>query len=216
MLTLGEGDTDHMTDGEGLSRREALRRGALVAGATVWTTPVIQAMARPAFANGSPAGGGNCTGCLTGGGQVIENVSYQGTSAEVSFGLSPICCGEEPKPGTELEVNIHKVGDPASQDLSYHFNLALTLVCSIDHGCVADQPQYCANRFTGQIFDAEGNRLEFDFIDCGEPGHDVDKVSLKIYSPTNSLVVSALGLLSRGNLQAHEALGPLERVCDCA
>ena len=28
-------------------------------------------------------------------------------------------------------------------------------------------------------------------------------------------VVSAVGLASRGNLQAHEALGPIERVCDC-
>lgn len=205
-----------MTDGSGLTRRDTLRRGALVAGATLWTAPVLQAIPTPAFANGSPVGEGNCTGCLTGGGQVIENVSYQGGLAEVSFGLSPICCGEEPKPGTELEVNLHKLGDQAKDDLSYHFNLALTVTCSIDKNCLGDQPQYCANRFTGQIFDAEGNRLEFEFVDCGEPGHDVDRVSLKIFSPTNTLIVSALGLLSRGNLQAHESLGPLERVCDCA
>ena len=204
-----------MTDGAGISRRETLRRGALVAGATLWTTPVIQSIAHPAFAAGSPAQGGECTGCLTGGGQVIENVTFNGSLAEVSFGLSPICCGEEPKPGTELEVNIHKVGDQPKNDLSYHFDVGLTLTCTLDSSCSAEQPAFCANRFTGFIFDADGNRLDFDLVDCGEPGQNVDKVSLKITSALNVIIVTAVGLLSRGNLQAHEALGPIERVCDC-
>jgi hypothetical protein len=35
----------------GITRREALRRGALLGGALVWTTPIVQAIGiRPAFA----------------------------------------------------------------------------------------------------------------------------------------------------------------------
>jgi hypothetical protein len=42
----------------GLSRRDMLRRSALVGGALVWTVPAVQTLASPAFAAGSPTGGG--------------------------------------------------------------------------------------------------------------------------------------------------------------
>lgn len=39
----------------GISRRDVMKRGALVGGAMVWATPVVQTMARPAFAaEGTP------------------------------------------------------------------------------------------------------------------------------------------------------------------
>lgn len=38
----------------GLSRRDMLRRSALVGGTIVWVTPAVQSIASPAFANGSP------------------------------------------------------------------------------------------------------------------------------------------------------------------
>lgn len=41
---------------EGLGRRDVLKRGALLGGAVIWTTPVVQSLASPAFANGSPPG----------------------------------------------------------------------------------------------------------------------------------------------------------------
>jgi hypothetical protein len=37
-------------------RRRFLKRAGVVAGATVWATPVIQSVASPAFATGSPSG----------------------------------------------------------------------------------------------------------------------------------------------------------------
>lgn len=39
-----------------VSRREVLRRSALVGGALAWTMPAVQTLASPAFASGSPAG----------------------------------------------------------------------------------------------------------------------------------------------------------------
>lgn len=42
-------------DQRGISRRDVMRRGALVGGAMVWATPMVQTMARPAFAvEGTP------------------------------------------------------------------------------------------------------------------------------------------------------------------
>lgn len=41
-------------DDQNFSRRDMLRRSALLGGAVVWTTPLIQTLSSPAFANGSP------------------------------------------------------------------------------------------------------------------------------------------------------------------
>jgi len=41
---------------EHLGRRDVLKRGAILGGAVVWTTPVVQSLAGPAFAASSPAG----------------------------------------------------------------------------------------------------------------------------------------------------------------
>jgi hypothetical protein len=206
-----------MTDDQGLTRRETLRRGALVAGATVWAVPAVQTLAQPAFAAGSVAEDNpNCTGCLTGGGELIEGVTFQGAPAEVSFGLSPICCGEEFQPGTQLEVNVHKVGDDKKDDLSFHFDSNLVVRCVRDNSCSAGQPAYCANRFIGTIADAEGNVLTFDLTDCGEPGQEVDRVSLTIVDDEAATVLQAVGSLDKGNLQAHIDLGgPIVRTCEC-
>lgn len=38
----------------GISRRTLLRRGAVVGGALLWTTPIVQSIPHPAFAAGSP------------------------------------------------------------------------------------------------------------------------------------------------------------------
>jgi hypothetical protein len=43
----------------GPSRRDMLRRSALVGGAVLWTTPVVQSLASPAFAGSSPVPGDN-------------------------------------------------------------------------------------------------------------------------------------------------------------
>jgi hypothetical protein len=58
---------------EGLGRRDLLKRGAMVGGAVLWTTPIVQSLASPAFAVATEAGGG-CryvfTGPTAGGGTV--------------------------------------------------------------------------------------------------------------------------------------------------
>jgi hypothetical protein len=41
---------------EGLGRRDLLKRGAVLGGAVIWTTPVVQSLATPAFAQATVAG----------------------------------------------------------------------------------------------------------------------------------------------------------------
>ena len=48
--------TENTTSPRELSRRAMLRRGAVVGGALVWATPVVQSIASPAFAAGTPQG----------------------------------------------------------------------------------------------------------------------------------------------------------------
>lgn len=50
-------DSDESTQVSGLDRRTLLKRSVAVGGALVWTTPVVQSFAGPAFAagEGSPA-----------------------------------------------------------------------------------------------------------------------------------------------------------------
>lgn len=49
-----------ITEGQGPGRRTVLKRTALIGGAMVWTTPIVQSIAAPALAlGGSPGGGGN-------------------------------------------------------------------------------------------------------------------------------------------------------------
>ena len=46
---------EQSTDGaSGFDRRTLLKRGAVVGGTAIWATPVVQSLARPAFAAGSP------------------------------------------------------------------------------------------------------------------------------------------------------------------
>jgi hypothetical protein len=77
-----------MTDtenGGGFSRRDMLKRSAVVGGAVLWTTPVVQSLASPAFAAG--------TGC-----KLVLLLDPDGNSAtDPCFILaegeaSPTCC----------------------------------------------------------------------------------------------------------------------------
>lgn len=52
---VDEGTIDLTTgEPEGLSRRSLMKRGAIVGGALVWAAPMVQTIARPAFAATSP------------------------------------------------------------------------------------------------------------------------------------------------------------------
>ncbi len=71
-------DQEHV-DGpleSGLDRRTLLRRSAVVGGALVWATPVVQSIASPAFAAGSPGGSEVC----------VDNYQFKADVSGTVFG----------------------------------------------------------------------------------------------------------------------------------
>jgi hypothetical protein len=167
----------------GLDRRTLIRRSA-VAGTVAWAVPTIQSFT-PAF-----GATGTCGVCMTGGGR-IEGGTFNGQPLDyLTFGLGKICCGQS---GGHIEVNPHGQG-------SFHF-----MINSVDctfNGSPAPPPNTanCPNTFTGLASDGNGNMLNFQFQDNGEPGPALDLASITISGNSS---VKATGTLAAGNLQVH-------------
>jgi hypothetical protein len=192
-------DTDRRLD-----RRDLLKRSALLGGAVVWTTPVIQSIGGAAWA----AQGSGC-GCLTGGGGQLS-ATYEGVPGTVTFGVGKICCGSDK---TTLQVNFHpttpvvevkkngKIKAAADGDTPFHFTTILTLECT-NTGDPAPPPSSTdgANHFEGTATNDDGDHISFTFEDNGEPGTS-DQASLTITDASGG-VLTASGF-SGGNLQAH-------------
>lgn len=75
----------------GVDRRTLLKRSAVVGGALVWATPVVQSIASPAFASGSPGGQEVCVN--------VYQFKIDGTFTSFSTGETPGCTptGYNPK-----------------------------------------------------------------------------------------------------------------------
>jgi hypothetical protein len=56
---------------------------------------------------------------------------------------------------------------------------------------------------TGKLNGAEGARIEFVFVDAGEPGRN-DTAEIRIFDQANDEVLFVSGNLDRGNMQAHK------------
>jgi hypothetical protein len=55
----------------------------------------------------------------------------------------------------------------------------------------------------GRLNNDEGARIEFVFVDAGEPGRE-DTALIRVYDPSDNLVLEVSGFLNRGNMQAHK------------
>ena len=55
----------------------------------------------------------------------------------------------------------------------------------------------------GKLNGEEGARIEFVFVDAGEPGRD-DTASIRIYDQLDNLVLEVSGFIDKGNIQAHK------------
>jgi hypothetical protein len=55
----------------------------------------------------------------------------------------------------------------------------------------------------GRLNNDEGARIEFVFVDAGEPGRE-DTALIRVYDPSDNLVLEVSGFLNRGNIQAHK------------
>ena len=126
---------------EGLDRRTMLKRGAIVGGALVWTTPIVQSIAAPAFAATSPV----VQGCV---GQKKVAVKFDGGADGLNvnqclptgasektpegFLFSPAIRNNDPVTGLDTLTFTLGVGDTFLSICAIGGNgiLALTLVSS--------------------------------------------------------------------------------------
>jgi hypothetical protein len=83
---------DAVRRGLGISRRELLRRGAIVGGTLAWATPLIQSLTPPAYAQMGPSPG-TCAACYCYSGPKDNPTKDFGTDdGTVSFQLNRDTC----------------------------------------------------------------------------------------------------------------------------
>lgn len=200
---------------DGVSRRSALKRGAIVGGALVWTTPVVQSLARPAFAQdaGSPLPG-ETSDCrkFTGGGSVGIR------SDRVNYGFKLLCASSDTTPldGT-LTVNYN---DTAGRPVVFKLD-NYTSTCDGDS---TGSPDADFNTITingtGTVRRG-GTRvaasIDATFVDNreGNQAASADRVAIKITTSSNvelNLTVNETAV-SGGNLQAHKHKATGNRNC---
>jgi hypothetical protein len=92
---------------------------------------------------------------------------------------------------------------------AWHLDKPITSADCIDDPAISPEPPPAPfDTFIGvaigRLNGEDGSRLEFTFVDAGEPGGKNDKSQLKIFSPGGAVVLDVpLSFLDHGNLQAH-------------
>ena len=92
----------------------------------------------------------------------------------------------------------------------WHLDKPLTEAACIDDPNISPEPPPAPfdtflGRGVGRLNGVDGSRIEFTFIDAGEPGGQNDKAGIRIYDPNGVLVLAVpLSFLTNGNIQAHE------------
>jgi len=130
-------------------------------------------------------------GRMTGGGSV-----FRIDGARVTRGFEIHCDLREPN---NLEVNW-----PGHR---FHTTELTAAICTEDPAI--DQLPRSAPFDTfngtgiGRLNGVDGARIEFVFVDAGEPGRD-DTASISIFDADNNLVLEVSGFMDRGNIQAHK------------
>ena len=188
-----------------ISRRQLIKRGAIVGGAAIWVPPVVQSMRMPAFAQvGSPPPV-TCIvdGFMTGGGAV--------QSADLDYELHTLNC-----PGQPGNQAPHLV---ATWDGNQFVVTSYTgVICSDDpnvpNGAGADFDTISGTA-VGTLNGVPGATAQFSFVDGGEGAPlNGDRVTL-IVSDANNVVV--LGVVDqpvdKKNEQAHAGMEATGRAC---
>ena len=91
----------------------------------------------------------------------------------------------------------------------WHLDKPLTSADCIDDPAVSPEPPPAPfDTFigvgVGRLNGVDGYRVEFTFVDSGEPGGNNDRAQIQIFAPDNSLVLDVpMDFLDNGNLQAH-------------
>lgn len=199
--------SDHEdTATSGLSRREAIKKGAIVGGAALWVSPVIQNVGISAASGQTTSPAPAQCRFMTGGGRVVN-----GTGDRAFYGFNLQCGKLTASPGVGNHLNI--VGNTETGE-RFHFQLTALTVATCDWTGDPAPPAADFNRFTGRGTGqaqesggpmTSGYTIDFVFVDNGEPG-TADQASFTIRGPSGAVVYTTGGLVTvgNGNLQAHQ------------
>lgn len=94
-------------------------------------------------------------------------------------------------------------------DNKWHLDKPLTSATCIDDPAISPEPPPAPfDTFigvgVGRLNNVDGYRVEFTFVDSGEPGGNNDLAQIVIFAPDNSVVLNVpMDFLDNGNLQAH-------------
>lgn len=145
--------------------------------------------------DGVEANGLSCstTGRMTGGGSVYTT---EGTRVTHGFQLR---CNTSDKPQS-LEINWGKGN-------KFQLNSLTKALCTDDPAIDQGHPGASFDTYkgtgTGKFNGATGYSAEWTFVDAGEPGKN-DTANIVIKNPSNVVILTASGLIDKGNQQAHD------------
>ena len=135
------------------------------------------------------------TGRMTGGGSL-----FLSDGSRVTHGFT-LRCNDPQSGGNDLQVNWDKGN-------KFHLESISDIVCYDADGYDEGNPDagFDTQEGTGlgRYNGASGYRVDWKFTDAGEPGSG-DFGRIKITSPTNQVVLSVEGAITKGNQQAHNA-----------
>lgn len=198
-----------VTGSGGFDRRTLLKRGAVVGGAAVWAAPVVQSLATPAWAAGSPLD--DC-GRFTGGGRVddpaIAEVDGGQRLDDGTIGFE-LHCSPDVVPNN-LTVSFFQ-DQLKTQEVTFHLDALITVLCTFPTD--PTPPAAPVSRIeatgvghtTGAVVD-DSATIEFTFTDSGEPGV-ADTVDIVIVYAGGTFTTNGAQPIFGGNIQAHRSTG---------
>lgn len=188
----------------GITRRTALRRGAVVGGAVIWATPVVQTLGmRQAWGQATPL---PLCGRMTGGGNdpKVDKIVRYGFELHCSTAVVP----------NNLEVAFLY----QDQEVNFHLDTLTSVTCSDDPAVTPNPPNADFDTMTGTgtghltgpgapgCSGADSALIEFRLVDGGEGSNAADFISFKVWCGTTTILDTS-GSPFGGNVQAHNATG---------
>lgn len=203
-----------------VSRRQLIKRGALIGTAAIWVPPVVQSIRMPAFGQvGSP--GPPPEPCVGEGFMTGSGYAYiAGTAGPKVHYTTQGQLHCTPDPSDKVSVDWDN-GVKGNAKIAYEFNLtAITAADCTDNPLFEDPgPTANFNQTSGagigtysinNVVQPGDATIIFKLIDGGEPGIGADVVTITIEYPSNTVVLNVVDQpLTQGNLQTHgnEAFG---------
>ena len=190
----------------GISRRQLIKRGAVVGGAAIWVPPVVQSLTAPALAQvGSPPP----VTCIVDGFMTGAGAGNSTTGVKVSYDLRKLDCPPIDSP-PELKV-AWSTGQGANKTTFVFVLTAFTSRECTDNPAIPNGPNAnfdtVVGSGTGTLtvngVDQNGS-VEFTFVDAGEGGSG-DSAALTVFNAANAAVITVpFQPITQGQLQAHK------------